>query len=302
MTVHALAGLELDAAGHLAAPPIAAPPSPPPLPSGRYVDVGGAFLWTVDTGSGGTGADDTGTRGDPVLLLHSGVGSVELWAHQLASLSRAGFRAMAYDRRGHGRSRDVGGVHDEAADALAIADRLGLDTVHLVGVAQGARIANQMALRHPDRVRTLTLASSMAGVRLRGPQGAGTAPLLPELFAKLPAWFRELGPAYRAADPEGVRRWIAVESAGADRRPPDGPPPGRIDPDALRALTCPVLLLTGDADPFLPPPMVRALAGCYAHTSLAVLPECGHSPQWERPDLFGLVLETFLRTASEPGG
>lgn len=247
------------------------------------LDVAGARIRVLDTGG----------PGEPVLLLHSAVGDADIWQHQLVSLSSAGLRAIAFDRPGHGLSTGTWTV-GEAVATGEVADALGLGRYHLVGVAQGARIANEVALADPARLLSLTLAASTAGVAL-GP--AGDLPMVPKSFLTMAeVWFRELGPSYRAIDPEGVRRWLALVSrTSATHHAQAGPKPGKVDAAALGGLDLRVLVIGGDADPYAPPPLLRKLCAVYRAAELVVLTECGHSPQWERPTAFDEALLRHLR-------
>jgi len=332
---------ELDAAGRVMAGPIAPVPAPPELPGaqGPVTVASGATLWHLDTGG----------DGECVVLLHPGVGDLRLWAYQIHALATAGYRVVAYDRPGHGRSpapapapeRRVAHLDpagpgmrrpDPEAGLGGLADLLGLGRFHLVGSAQGARIAAGFADRRPSALRSLTLASAtlfttFARARQQT-EGTPTAPDAetvlervpvavpdspPQGFAALPAWFRELGPAYRQADPDGVVRWLTITGADEDapvaagRGPAatgagnagtgnpgiDGPRPagGGALPGVSRVRT---LALTGDADPFAPPPACRVYAAGHPGCAMAIIPEAGHSPFWERPDLFTAVLLGFL--------
>lgn len=277
-------GLRLDPTGRTVAPPLTPSPAPPPLPEGYYVDVPGARLWTVDTGG----------DGDVVLLLHSAVGSVPHWAYQLAPLAEAGFRVVAYDRRRHGRSEAETDA-DPAEDCRVLIRSLELEGIHLVGIAQGGRVATEVALASPGLVKTLALVASNAGVR-PDPVSPGALPLMPKDFTTYPTWFTELGAPYRSVDPEGTQRWLGL---GKNAHPPGLTSPLRkLGVASVATLDIPVLLLGGDADGFTPPPVIRRLAPAFQDASVAILPECGHSPQWERPELFNDVLLAFLSVSS----
>ena len=102
--------------------------------------------------------------GELVLLLHGFPQTSAEWRSQLATLGRAGYRAVAPDQRGYSpRARPVGTQWYKArllvADVLAVADQLGADAFHLVGHDFGAVVAWQVAGRHPDRLRSLTAVS-----------------------------------------------------------------------------------------------------------------------------------------------
>src|SRR5207247_5180 len=108
-----------------------------------------------------------------------------------------------------------------ADDLLALLNLLGIDRVHLVATAAGAFAALDFAVSWPERLRGMVLANSIYGIQ--DPELlALTERLRPQpQFNQLPPDFRELGPAYRAAHPDGVRRWLAIEEDG---RPPQPSP------------------------------------------------------------------------------
>src|SRR5262245_52622728 len=104
-----------------------------------YAELPGVRIWFKDTG--GTGV--------PLVLLHAATGSSQVWEHQLPAFTAAGYRVIAYDRRGFGRSAiDPGGVQpgSGADDLLALSERLGIGRFHLVGTAAGGGIALDFAL------------------------------------------------------------------------------------------------------------------------------------------------------------
>jgi 3-oxoadipate enol-lactonase len=98
--------------------------------------------------------------GEPLLcVMGLGTDSVA-WIPQLKAFS-ARHRTITFDNRDVGRSSEAGGpyeIADMAQDTLALADGLGLDSFHLLGLSMGGAIAQELALAAPERVRTLTLA------------------------------------------------------------------------------------------------------------------------------------------------
>ena len=103
---------------------------------------------------------DAATPGAPVVCLHAGVTDRRLWAPQFEALG-ATRRMIAYDRRGFGETRlpplAARDAFSHVADLLAVLDGLALDRAVLMGCSQGGRIAIDMALAHPERVRALVL-------------------------------------------------------------------------------------------------------------------------------------------------
>src|SRR5216683_3344348 len=91
-----------------------------------YATVPGARIFYRDTGGGGV----------PVILLHAATGSSRVWKYQIPAFAAAGYRAIAFDRRGWGRTT-INSAESQpssaADDLLGLLDQLGLDRVHLVG-------------------------------------------------------------------------------------------------------------------------------------------------------------------------
>jgi pimeloyl-ACP methyl ester carboxylesterase len=111
-------------------------------------------------------ARSAGPEGGPVVLLLHGFPQTSLcWSAQLAALAGAGYRAVAVDQRGYspGARPDDPAAYalaDLVGDVLGVIDGLGVDAVDLVGHDFGGSVAWAVAGHHPDRVRTLTIAST----------------------------------------------------------------------------------------------------------------------------------------------
>lgn len=108
---------------------------------------------------------DTGGHGEPVVFLHPFTGSHETWLYQQPVFAAAGYRVIGYSRRGFYRSAQssatAGGTDaEDLRDLLAL---LGVGRAHLVGSAAGGFTAMDFARRWPEALRTLTIASSLAG-------------------------------------------------------------------------------------------------------------------------------------------
>jgi pimeloyl-ACP methyl ester carboxylesterase len=96
-------------------------------------------------------------QGDPVLLIHGGLGHADIWASQVAEMSKT-HKVIVADSRGHGRTtRDSQpfGYHLMASDYLALLDHLKIDKVALVGWSDGGIIGIDIALSHPERLTRL---------------------------------------------------------------------------------------------------------------------------------------------------
>jgi len=118
----------------------------------------------------------------------------------------------------------------------------------------------------------------------------------PPQFDSLPPEFRELGPAYRAADPDGTRRWVELEKISRPEGPraPAQPMRNHITFASLEAIQTPALLLTGGADLYAPPPVLRLFAARIKNSESVIVPEAGHSTYWEQPEVFNRAVLEFL--------
>ena len=259
----------------------------PGLAQDAYLELPGIRLFYVDSGGNGV----------PVILLHSATGTSRVWEHQMPELTAAGYRVIAYDRRGFGRT-----VVLESAAAAAAADdlealraHLGLARFHLVGTAAGGMVAVDYAQSFPHRLLRLVVANSIVGVQDEEYLALGRR-LRPPEFAKLPADLREIGPSYRAANPEGTERWLALEreSRAPGPAPPAQPFKNRTTFASLATIQVPTLLITGGADLYTPPPVLRLFAERIPGSETLILPEVGHAAYWEAPSEFNRAVLEFL--------
>lgn len=241
---------------------------------------------------------DTGGNGPPVVFLHAGTGSSRVWEYQLPAFTAAGYRVIAYDRRGYGRTvvHDSGPIGTAADDLDALMTSLSIKRFHLVGTAAGGIVATDYALSFPDRLRSLAIANSLVGVQDEEYLELGRR-LRPPEFATLPPDFRELGPAYRAANPQGTKRWLELEhmSRAPGPRPATQPSKNKVTFKALEALEVPTLLITGDADLYTPPPALRLFAARIPNVETLMLREVGHSAYWEQPEIFNRAVLAFIQ-------
>jgi len=238
---------------------------------------------------------DTGGCGHPVILLHAGTQSAAGWPYQQPVLAQAGYRVIAYSRRGYYRS-DPGDPDDPgvgAEDLHHLIQHLKLARVDLVAAAQGGFFALDYVLAYPKRVRSIAIVSSFMGISEPDYQEANTR-LRPEFFATLPHDFQELSPSYRAGNPEGLAAWQALDKQAI---PGKRVTPRRTQPltwARLESIEHPTLLLTGDSDLYTPPSLIRMQAQHMPHAEVHVVREAGHSPYWEQPAVFNEILLAFL--------
>ena len=239
---------------------------------------------------------DTGGKGTVVVLLHPGRGSAYSWPYQQYALAQAGLRVIAYSRRGHQGSpiRSANNPSTDADDLNALLNYLRVDKCHLVALAAGGFVLSDFVISFPEKVLSQTYACSLFGLWDKNIDARSDF-ILSKGFADLPPEFKELGPSYRFAHPEGVKAWVAMESKareqGLRNRQKDK---NQITWQKLRKLNLPTLLITGGADLYQPPSMMRAAARELNRCETLVVPEAGHAVQWEKPDVFNRAIIQFI--------
>lgn len=253
-----------------------------------YAELPGARIFYTDTGGSGV----------PVVFLHAATGSSRVWEYQIPAFTAAGYRVIAFDRRGWGRTViDPSGTQPStgADDLRGLLDHLGITRAHLVATAAGAIVALDFALSFPQQVRSLVIANTIGGVQDAEVLDLGRR-LRPPQFDALPPEFRELGPAYRAANAEGTRRWMELEKISRPEGPraPAQPMRNRLTLSLVESIRLPALFVTGDADLYAPPPVMKLFASRVGNSEFLVVPEAGHSTYWEKPEIFNRAVLNFI--------
>jgi pimeloyl-ACP methyl ester carboxylesterase len=266
------------------------PMVPVPIPAQVPVDEGMAEL--ADTH---LGYWDTGGSGEPVVFLHPASGSALVWLYQQPVFAKAGHRVIAYSRRNYYNSdsapEDNPGAGSE--DLHNLIEFLGLAKFHIVSSAAGGSVAADYALSHPERLLSLTVSSNNLAAT-KGYIAEAAAMIKLKEWDDLPRWFRELGPSYRGANPEGVAKWTELNHKSESGRGARQKLVNVVTPEKLETLKVRTLLMTGDADMFTPPSIMRMIARHVPIRELVIVPECGHSPYWEQPEFFNRTVLGFI--------
>jgi len=242
--------------------------------------------------------------GQHVALLHGLGGSRTAWRPQLEALAAAGYRAAAWDMPGYGASKPIEPLTFEVlADAVGRwLDALGAASAHLVGLSLGGMIAQHVALRMPDRVRSLTLLDSSPAFGFDGATSAAEwleQRLRPLAAGETPA---TIAPA--------VLRPIMADAAGSNVLDEAIASMARIPSNGLAAavrclvthdlrgrlheIATPTLVIVGEHDHETPLSYSAYLAGEIAEARLAVVPGAGHIANLEQPDEVNRLLLEFL--------
>lgn len=239
---------------------------------------------------------DTGGSGPAVVFCHPATGSALTWEYQQPVFAQAGFRVIAYSRRGRHKSPvgDLNSTGTYAGDLDALIKYLNIEAFHIVGVAAGGFTVSDYICSFPEKILSMTVACSLFGgwdTEIRRMLSV----VRPDGFSSLPPDFREIGPSYRAAHPEGVREWLEIERES--RKLGHGLRQNALSDinwQKLRALDAPKLLMTGGADLYQPPSALRAAAERIPEARTLIVPEIGHALYWERPDIFNSEILKFI--------
>jgi pimeloyl-ACP methyl ester carboxylesterase len=251
-----------------------------------FIDLPSAKLWVVDTGG----------RGEPIILLHPHTGHSAIWEHQIAAFAAAGYRVIAPDKPGTGKSLNLDSTKPiNYADTLdALVNHLKLRKFILLGAAEGGYFAFDYAASKSQRVHKLILVASGLGVQVDEEGRAFRRNSAIPNFSALPPEVRELSPSYRGLNPEGVQRWLEIEhqSTASDAARPLLRSPNTTD--KLSSLRMPVLVIAGDVDLTTPSGAIRLWAKHIRNHQFVLIPEAGHAVMWEQPKAFNDAVLSFI--------
>jgi pimeloyl-ACP methyl ester carboxylesterase len=273
----------------------------------KTVVVQGHRLAYLDEGQG---------EGPPVILIHGFGGSMWQWEYQQQALA-ASHRVITVDLLGSGLSDkpDIAYTPEEFLTSFTgFMDALGIERAALAGNSMGGGVATAMALTHPNRVDRLILIAGFPDHVKEKLTSKMTRRALdtwaPIWLVKLGSWFAGRGMTETVLEEmvyDHSRLTPAViERSYRNRQRPGIIPAimktGRSLPlweegfaRRLGEVRQPVLIIWGDKDAVFPPQVGRDLQKSIPGSALEVIPDAGHLPQWERPELVNPLILKFLR-------
>jgi 3-oxoadipate enol-lactonase len=247
-------------------------------------------------------------EGEPLLLIQGMSGNHLHWGDEFLGLLDDDFEIVAYDHRGIGhsdRTTEPFTIVDLADDAAGLLDALEWESAHVMGISMGGMVAQELALRHPERVRTLTLGCTYAG-------GEGSALTDPQVIQHLGQLFMtgrteeglRAGFEFNvsrdyAADPrnfELTQRIAAELPASLDVLMLQIQAIASHDTSGrLGEIAVPTLVIHGTEDQMLPVSNARAIAERIPGARLEILEGVGHAFWWERPERSAQLVRELAR-------
>ncbi len=245
---------------------------------------------------------ETGKPDAPALIFVNSLGTdCRLW-DELAEMLRRDWRIVLYDKRGHGLTEAPPGPYNIpvlADDLLALADHRGLARFAVVGLSIGGLIAQQVAIRAPERLTALVLADTAAQIGTTESWNARIEAVtrngLPGIAdAVMQRWFTQ---AFHATQQDALAGWRAMLCATSATGYTAACAALR-DADLtaqIAAITAPTLVLAGDDDQSTPPDLVRATAARIQGARFELIPDCGHIPPAEQPARLAALIQSHLQ-------
>jgi pimeloyl-ACP methyl ester carboxylesterase len=222
-------------------------------------------------------------EGEPVLLIHGGLGNADVWGYQVPALA-AGHKVIVADSRGHGRSTRSAkpfGYQLMADDYLALLDHLGIERAALVGWSDGGIIGLDIAIRHPERLsRLFAFAANYT------PEGVKPSVATDPTFNAYIEWagqeYARLSPTPKEYDAfvEQISQMWATEP--------------NYTKAGLEAIKVPTVIFDGDHDEAIDPAHTAEMAQLIPGAKLVIMKDASHFAMWQHPEEFNAIVLDFL--------
>jgi pimeloyl-ACP methyl ester carboxylesterase len=246
-------------------------------------------------------------EGDPLVLIRGLGSNADHWYAQMPDLSRH-YRVITFDNRGIARSTDPGGpftIPDMAEDTIRLMNALGIKLAHVLGLSLGGMIAQEMAIRHPQRIKGLILVVTLCG----GQHQVVAEEAVREKFqrmvvedsvdAKIMALDVFFAPRTIKERPQVLQAYAEVSMkypAGMEILQRQWEAASRHDTyDRLDRIKAPTLVLTGEEDVLIPPGNSEIMAERIPGAALLVVPGGGHQIMIEQPQACNQAIVGFLQ-------
>lgn len=221
--------------------------------------------------------------GDPVILLHGGLGNADYWANQVPELAKS-HKVIVADSRGHGRSTRNAEPYSYAlmaSDVLALMDHLKIDKAALIGWSDGGIIGLDIAIHHPERLTRLFAFGANYNVGgLREDTGAS---------AVFNAYIEQAGKDYArlSKTPTEYDAFLNQISEMWATQP-------NYTKEQLQSIKVPTVIADGRYDEGIKQEHTREMAQLIPNSTLLILPDLSHFAMWQDPAVFNKALADFL--------
>lgn len=244
--------------------------------------------------------------GDPILFIHAGVADSRMWRGQMGL---EGYRCIAFDQRGFGKTPLIPGPYSHKDDAVAILDQMGIDSAVVVGCSIGAGTAMRLAIEEPARVAALVLVGSYPSGWVP-PGGFGENPLEDEAERAAEAgdldrvmeldylmWLVGYGRDEKDIDLGARDLFMSMNRTPvhneAERLAHIEGPEYKLN-DRIDEIDIPTLVISGAHDEGLLVEASHYLAEKLSNREAVIIEGAAHLPSLERPDDFNSALRAFL--------
>jgi pimeloyl-ACP methyl ester carboxylesterase len=255
-------------------------PPTPSLPKGtadHYIEIDGARLWYAAWGQA--------SPAPPVLLLHGGFGNSNYFGKLIPDLLQHGYRVIAMDSPGHGRSTRPDApltYHLMAQDVIGLLDHLKVSKVALVGWSDGGIIGLDLALNHPERLAALFAFGANSDTSGTNP-GAEKTPVFGGYLQRAAQEYRKLSPTpgqWDAFSAAVNQMWDTLPAYSADQ---------------LRSIKVPVVIADGEYDEAIKQSHDRYMAATIPGARLVIMPKVSHFAMLQNPAEFNAAVLEFLK-------
>jgi len=252
-------------------------PLPPAMPAAAVtgtISSEGAEIYYATYGSG-----------DPVVLLHGGLGNADHWSNQVPALVEAKHRVIVMDSRGQGRSTRSAAKISYAAmagDVIAVMDKLELPQASIVGWSDGGEMAMKLAIAHPERVTKLFVFGANYNSEGSKPRRNGRNAAFDAYAVKCRADYQKLSKTPKQFD-ESINWLLPIW------RNPMG-----FTKDQLKSIQAPTVIADGDHDEVIQMAQIEEMVTLIPHAKKVVFGDASHFALWQDPESFNKALVEFL--------
>jgi pimeloyl-ACP methyl ester carboxylesterase len=240
-------------------------------------------------------------EGPPIAFAHGVGGNHVAWYQQVPFFAR-NFKVITMDQRGFGASEDSNGYGRGSFvdDLRELLDQLGVGKVSLVAQSMGGSTMMGFTVRYPERVSALVMGDTLSGIELpeavREKQRANG-----ELTRNWSQLDRVVSKTLPIRDPAKAELYLQIASYNKNNADRFNQPAGSVQAQPITmeqvieaAKTVPMLFLVGEEDALNRAEFTRVAAEIVPNARLAVIPNSGHSPYFEQPEVYNYQVARFL--------